>query len=59
MAEDFMLIHHHHPVDLVAMGDGKEDRRLQDNAKEDSDVEQEPERLQYKVETGQSVERFF
>lgn len=31
------------------MGDGKEDERMQGGTKEDSDIEEEPERLQYKV----------
>lgn len=33
------------------MRNGKEDKMLEDDAKEDSDVEQEPDRLQYKVDT--------
>lgn len=36
-------------VPCGAMGDGKEDRRMQGDNKEDSDSEVEPERLQYKV----------
>lgn len=37
----------------LAMGDGKEENRVLDDgdAKEDSDLEVEPERLQYKVAT--------
>ena len=34
-----------------AMGEGKEDERMQGDSKEDSDIEVEPERLQYKVST--------